>query len=282
MALCRLAAADAHSPGLPAADIGLHRPRLEGRGGQPTTTIPIATALLFSGSALALLVASLALLRGPSLGLLAGMVALANTSFLTHCVSQYADVPLGFYYLATLVVVSLGTAAESQRGSVLALAGFFASLAAWTKDEGILFAAVVLGCYVVVEWWMGGWKGLLRRFPWLVGGALPGLLAVAGFKLFLVPAANPMLTQRATDASARLLTAQRWVTLIQAIFSEAADLGRGLLHPLVILAVIVLALGFRFVPIHRRPVLFGALALATVFAGYCAACLLNPTLLGTR
>jgi hypothetical protein len=251
-------------------------------GGQTTTTIPIATSLLFTGSALALLVASLALLRGPSLGLLAGLVALANTSFLTHCVSQYADVPLAFYYLATLVAVFLGAAVESQRGSALALAGFFASLAAWTKDEGILFAAVVLGCYLVVEWWTGGWKSLLRGFPWLLGGALPGLLAVAGFKLFLAPAANPMLTQGASNASARALTAERWVTLIQAIFSEALDLGRGLLHPLVILAVIVLALGFRFVPLHRRPVLFGALALATVFAGYCAVCVLNPTLLGTK
>jgi hypothetical protein len=227
-------------------------------------------------------VASLALLRGASLGLLAGLVVLANTSFLTHCVSQYADVPLAFYYLATLVAVFLGATVESQRGWALALAGFFASLAAWTKDEGILFAAVVLGCYVVVEWWAGGWKSLLRGFPWLLGGALPGLLAVAGFKLFLAPAANPMLTQGATDASARVLTTQRWVTLIQAIFSEAADLGRGLLHPLVILAIIVFALGFRFVPRHRRPVLFGALTLATVFAGYCAVCVLNPTLLATR
>ena len=43
-------------------------------GGQTTNTIPIASALLFAGSALALLVASLALLRGPSLGLLAGLV----------------------------------------------------------------------------------------------------------------------------------------------------------------------------------------------------------------
>ena len=251
-------------------------------GGQPTTTIPVATALLFSGSALALLVASLALLRGPSLGLLAGMVALANTAFLSHCVSQYADVPLAFYYLATLVAVFLGTVGESQRRPLLALAGFFVSLAAWTKDEGILFAAVVLGCYVVVEWWAGGWRSLLRGFPWLLGGALPGLLAVAGFKLFLAPAANPMLTQRTADASARVLAAQRWVTLIRALFSEAWDLGRGLLHPLVILTIIVLALGFRFVPRHRRPVLFGALALATVFAGYCAVCVLNPTLLRTR
>jgi ABC-type amino acid transport system permease subunit len=251
-------------------------------GGQPTTTIPIAAALLFSGSALALLVASLALLRGPSLGLLAGMVALSNTAFLAHCVSQYADVPLGFYYLATLVAVSLGTGAESQRRSVLALAGFFASLAAWTKDEGILFAVVVLGCYVVVEWWAGGWRNLLRSFPWLLGGALPGLLAVAGFKLFLAPAANPMLTQRSADASVRVLTTQRWVTLIQAIFSEALDLGHGLLHPLVILPILVLALGFRFVPRHRRSVLLGALALATVFAGYGAVCVLNPSLLETR
>ena len=72
------------------------------------------------------------------------------------------------------------------------------------------------------------------------------------------------------------------MTLIQAVSTEALDLGRGLLHPLVILAVIVLALGFRLVPRHRRPVLFGALALATVFAGYCAVCVLNPSLLGTK
>jgi hypothetical protein len=251
-------------------------------GGQPTTTIPIATALLFSGSALALLVASLALLRGPSLGLLAGLVALANVQFLKSCLSQFADVPLAFYCVATLVTVFLATAAESQRGPVLALAGFFASLAAWTKDEGILFAAVVLGCYVVAEWWMGGWKGLLRRFPWLVGGALPGLLIVAGFKLFLVPAANPMLTQKAAAAGARVLTAQRWVALGQALFMQAVDLGSGLLHPLVILAILVLALGFRIVPHHRKPLAFGALALVTVFAGYCVACLLNPTLLRSR
>jgi hypothetical protein len=165
---------------------------------------------------------------------------------------------------------------------VLALAGFFVSLAAWTKDEGILFALVVLGCFALVEWWASGWKSLLRSFSWLLGGALPGLLVVAGFKLFLVPAANPLLTQKAAAAGARVLTAHRWVVLVQAVFMEAVELGRGLLHPLVILAIIVLALGFRFVPRHRKALLFGALTLATVFAGYCMVCVLNPTLLRNR
>lgn len=151
-------------------------------------------------------------------------MAPSNMPFLTHCVSQYVDVPLAFYHLATLVTVFLGTTAGRQRRSVLAL---------------------------------------------------------AGFKLFLAPAVNPMLTQRTADASARVLTTHRWVTLIEAVFTEALDLGRGLLHPLVILAIIVLAPGFRFVPRYRRSVLLGALAIATVFAGYCAVCVLNPTQLGT-
>ncbi len=63
---------------------------------------------------------------------------------------------------------------------------------------------------------------------------------------------------------------------------QAVNLGSGLLHPLVILAILVLTLGFRIVPRHRKPSLFGALALAAVFAGYCVACLLNPTLLGNK
>jgi hypothetical protein len=140
----------------------------------------------------------------------------------------------------------------------------------------------VLGCYVVVKWWTGGWKGLLRGFPWLVGGALPGLLIVAAFKLFLVPAANPMLTQKAAAAGARVLTTGRWEALGRALIMQAANLGSGLLHPLLILVVLVLALGFRVVPRHRQALLFGALTLATVFAGYCAVCVLNPTLLRSK
>jgi len=71
---------------------------------------------------------------------------------------------------------------------VAALAGLFASQAAWTKDEGLLFATVVLICHAAAQWWFGGWKLLVRRLPWFVGGALPGLVLVAVFKLALTPA----------------------------------------------------------------------------------------------
>ncbi len=250
-------------------------------GGEPTTAIPIATTFLFGGLVVALAIASLALLRGTSLALLAGIVLLANRPFLDQFASQYSDIPLALYYLGTLLAVFLSEAPAGFRGPVLALAGLFASLAAWTKDEGVVFAAVFLISFTAFEWWTGRWRRLLQRLPWLLGGALPGLLVVVGFKLFLVPRVNPMVAQSPAHATARMLMGGRWWNLIRGLIDTTYDMGAGMSHPLLILAVLALALGVSLPVRLRGSLTFGAVILAAVLAGYCAALIVNPTLLQT-
>jgi hypothetical protein len=227
-----------------------------------------------------LAIASLSLLRGTSLGLLAGLPLMANQLFLLHLASQFSDVPLALYYLGALLAVFLSDETGRSRGPVLALAGYFVSLAAWCKDEGLVFALVFLACFAAFEWRAGGWRRLPGRLGWTLAGALPGLLVVAGFKLLLAPQANPMMAQNPAQAVVRLLAPERWWNLVQGLFLEAGEMGHGLYHPLLILAVLAAALGLNASHRRRSSAAFGGVTLAVVLAAYCAALLVNPTLLG--
>jgi hypothetical protein len=124
-------------------------------GGETSTLIPILTAAVFAASVVALLVSALALVRGAGSALLAALILMTTSSFLMYSMSQCADVPLSFYYLATLALTFLSTTSEGTRKPVLAaMAGAFASFAAWTKNEGLIFFMVSFGCYAF----------LLRRY----------------------------------------------------------------------------------------------------------------------
>ena len=106
--------------------------KFSGRG--TANLVPSLTAAAFAASVLVLLVSALTLVRGTGSGLLAGLVLLSPSSFLMLPMSQYADVPLSFYYLATLVLALLSARSEgSRKAGLAALAGASASLAAWTN-----------------------------------------------------------------------------------------------------------------------------------------------------
>ena len=78
--------------------------------GSPSPTMPIATAFVFAVGLVLLLVSTLALARGTSAGLLAGVVLLASPAFMTQAPSEYADVPLAFFFLAALALIVQGGA----------------------------------------------------------------------------------------------------------------------------------------------------------------------------
>src|SRR5437899_5932982 len=94
---------------------------------------PIAASYLFFLALLALLTGGLAAYRGPSTGLLAGLALLGAPAVLREAASQYADVPMACYMAAAMTLALLDRPL---------LAGLFAGLGAWTKDEGVLFLGV--------------------------------------------------------------------------------------------------------------------------------------------
>ena len=73
------------------------------------------------------------------------VIVLAGTPFfIGHAAAQYADVPLAFFYLATLVLLCLAERESAGGRGLLALAGLACGMAAWTKNEGLLFMICVL------------------------------------------------------------------------------------------------------------------------------------------
>jgi Dolichyl-phosphate-mannose-protein mannosyltransferase len=150
--------------------------------GSDLSLAPILIAILFTGATAGLLFSSLSSLRSKTCGFLAATALLATPFFVVLGAAQYADVPVGFFYLATFVLFCLYE--ESQEGSngLLVLTGASAGLAAWTKNEGILFLICLLLAHLTLS---------LRRHrsrPWMqlllpiVAGLAPMLLVLVYFK----------------------------------------------------------------------------------------------------
>jgi hypothetical protein len=93
-------------------------------------TIPGVITYLFPLAAAAVLVGGLALLRGVQVGLVALLVLVADSAYLTHATGQMSDVPLSFYYVAAIVCYLVSYEAQARPTTALALAG---ALAGWRR-----------------------------------------------------------------------------------------------------------------------------------------------------
>jgi hypothetical protein len=179
--------------------------------GGETLAGPAGVALLFTGGTVALLTTAVAAFRGRRQAMIAGLVLLATPFFIFHGVSQYGDVPVGFFFLATLVLIGLHERHKEHSDRFALLAGLTAGLAAWTKHEGLLFLAA-LGVAAVLT------RRNRRELRAFALGVLPMLAVIAFFKLDLAPSNDLMsamgsgtLIGRATDPHRYALVARAFV-----------------------------------------------------------------------
>jgi hypothetical protein len=135
-----------------------------------------------------------AALRGRAQACAAALALLATPFFAVQGATQTGDVPLAYYILASLVALRFGA-----RGA--AAAGALAALSAFTKNEGLLFAAVLAGALCVPGLRRSLGAGVPAR---LLAGAAPGLAAVAAFKLFL-SSPNDILKNSQPGALAKMV-----------------------------------------------------------------------------
>jgi 4-amino-4-deoxy-L-arabinose transferase-like glycosyltransferase len=192
--------------------------------------------------------------------LLAGMVLLATPFFIRHATSLYADVPLAFFFLATVVCLALDDRAGGTTSRFAALAGLSAGLAMWTKNEGLLFTACVLAG-LVASGPRTGWPDTRRRLLNVGAGLLLPLLVVASFKLSLAPA-NDLLSTLGIDRTlGRISDPTRYATVVRAYGVQLLTFGAnglpGVVWPL---AVFAGALGSE--PMERRRPWARAIAIA--------------------
>jgi hypothetical protein len=170
---------------------------------------------------------ALRLLRGRVAAFGGGAALLACPAYVTVGAMQYADVPFAFFTGATVALLVMHASNPARGKGLLLLAGASLGCAAWTKNEGMLFAIVV-----PVALAMLGWRRLphvSRDVLQIAIGAAPWLLALVAFKSSL-PADNDLVAQVAAGkAWARLADAQRWLTVAWRFVECGWSLGPGLI-----------------------------------------------------
>ncbi len=130
--------------------------------------------------------------------MLGAIALLATPSFVEQGAWQYADIPLSFFYLATIVLLSLydertQEASSQSPAGLLALGGVAAGFAAWTKNEGVLFLGAIILARQLTSLrahptaLQGAKIAFARHSGLLLAGSAPLLFLVIYFKHWIAP-----------------------------------------------------------------------------------------------
>lgn len=213
--------------------------------------VPAAAAYVFFLALLSMVSGGIMAVRGTVVGILAALVLASTPTLLREIPAQYADVPLACYMAGAMVFILLDRPW---------LAGIFASFAAWTKDEGLLFLAILLVLLALVK----------RRS---VLAALAGAAPIAALDLIFrasIPKGNAsQLGGSVGGALHHAADPNRYATVFAAFGHGIADMGLAWYHPLVPLVILAIALGFDRQ--RRMNVVLCGAATATLLMGYGAA-----------
>jgi len=239
--------------------------------GTDTELVPAAIGLAFMFSTVGVLYASVRTLRSASQALLSGILLASTPFFLRQGASQYADVPLCFFILATIALSMLYSAKKTA--GLLALSGAAAAFAAWTKNEGLLFFCAFLVVRVFQLVIRKDWRTLAAQVSTFLLGAAPVLLVLAYFKLAIAPpgdllASGSSMLSKIADLS-RYWLIVRW-------FGKELFLFTGLPVLTIIVVIYGKLLGSGLPRKLHDSVWTSAAALALTLAGYFAVYVITP------
>jgi hypothetical protein len=204
--------------------------------GHESTLGPALISVVFGIASVALVVTTL---EG-HLRWIAGMLMLGASTFLTQVPAQCADVPLACFIVATLAVTFGDVLRTSNPESRIpnpeprtpnpgprtpnpesripfVIAGATSAMAAWTKNEGVVFVLLMFLVAVVVAVRRRDGRQLL----WSIAGAAPVLIAVVWFKLALAPSSGLVEGQSLTVILTRLLDPARHRTVLELVAQHA-------------------------------------------------------------
>ena len=184
--------------------------------GYETVVMPIALAYVFTFSSILLTASSLSILRRKSQGLLAGLVLLGTAFFVKHGAAQYGDIPEGFFFLSTFVLLAFYDGSSSKDYRLLLLAGMVAGFSGWTKNEGLLFLSLIIAVRLFLVLKGEGWMRAFKQMGIFFMGALPVLLVIAYFKMNLAAPLDLIEAQGPHVTLKRLMDYSRYLAVCKA------------------------------------------------------------------
>jgi hypothetical protein len=254
--------------------------------GQDDPRVPAVMGLAFTFATAGVLFAGVSIVRGRLHAMMAAIALLSTPFFIEQGAAEYADVPLSFFFLASVAILCLFDLERDGRGLLL-LAGFASAFGAWTKNEGLLFAFSLVVARLVVHMPSSealgteqpGRKDATARF-WadpapLLAVLLPSLALVAYYKHYIGVPGD--LFSDPSIALAKLADPIRYWAVLAGYAKGVLRFGRWLWVPgtLVLLALAVAGgADVRFT--RGRGFRTSVLALMLTLAGYFGVFLITP------
>jgi len=255
--------------------------------GRDDPRVPASIGFCFTFATVGVLYSALSILRGRARAMLGASALLATPSFIEQGVWQYADIPLSFFYLATIVLLCLhdeGTwdASSQPTAGLLALGGVAAGFAAWTKNEGVLFLGAIIFARQVISI-----RDARRASPQrpkiaftrhsglLLAGSAPVFLLVIYFKHWIAPPGD--LFSDPSSMLHKVLNLTRYGAIINWYVKDFFRFGHWLLIPgSLLLAGVYFVAGIEDRDAARPGFRTSVLALVLTLAGYFAVYLITP------
>jgi hypothetical protein len=238
--------------------------------GKETLIIPAVVAMLFTLATVGVLVSSVSALRGRTQGLLAGLVLLCTPYFITHGADQYSDIPIGYFYLSALALLTLQDELwESNNRLMVALAGLMAGMAAWTKNEGILFVIMVIVSRLAVSFRKQGIKPYLKQMSYFMAGLMPVLIMIIYFKTSIVIAQNGYLSPlQESDVYGKIMDFSRYRIIADYLIKIGLGFGSWTVSVVPLLAFYLLLLGAKIEEKRKKNVVACVITLSFMIAGF--------------
>jgi hypothetical protein len=235
--------------------------------GNETQIVPVITAGVFTSATIGLLFSSTALLKDRSQALLAGIILTGTPYFVILGSMQYADVPLGFFFLAALVLCAFQERApENHRFSLLA--GIMTGFSCWTKNEGFMFLLSLILAQLVAD----AVTTRKRHILSFLAGAAPVMALVLFFKWNLAPANDLFSRQELSLVLSKFLDLSRYLLILKSFFLTGLN---GFLIVLLMVFYLLYA-KFSFSKKDKRTFLILLVTLFSVLAGYFLVYILTP------
>jgi hypothetical protein len=236
-------------------------------GGVETTAAPAVLAWLFTASIVAAVTAAVAVLCGQAQGYIAGIALLGHIYFVLHASSQYAEIPLMFFYTSAFVLLAFhNDATDAKRRGALVLAGFAAGCAAWTKNEGLLFIVALSVAHFGIVVCSRGLRSYGSEALALVAGLLPVVAVIIYFKTQLAPPNVWIAAMNAPQVSSQLTDAGRYYVIAREIARRLFSYSGVGINMTYLLLLFVACFGITRT--HRVTVAQAAVALTVMIAGF--------------
>ena len=241
--------------------------------GKDLIAIPILIAGIFTFGSYLILFSSLALLRGRNQGYLAAIFLFVSTQFLNIGTYQYADVPLAFFILSTVILFSLKDRYPEISFPLVFLAGLTVSCAAWTKNEGQQFLALVIFVYFLGQLRKKEWPKTLKEFIGFTLGLAPVLSTLFYFKLNFALENAHINANTLKQLGTYLFDIERYIIVGTRCINKFFTFNDGIVW---LMAVYLLFSGLDRADLIKRRILSHTILLLLMMCGYFFVYVISP------